>query len=134
MGSRDQILLKSKYFFYAVIMLFYTTQRITAPMVCIFQTSLIIHHCMALLQVVLVSIPPHKFVHPPCWYYRLEKIVKYDFRVVPNCITSIPNFIQIRPVVLELNHVNRHTDRTSPICVHFMHIMQRMHKNHDVRK
>lgn len=28
-----------------------------------------IHYCMALLQVALVSIPPHKFVCPPCWCY-----------------------------------------------------------------
>jgi hypothetical protein len=31
-------------------------------------------------------------------------------RVVPNGITSIPNFIQICPVVLELNHMDRWVD------------------------
>jgi hypothetical protein len=82
---------------------------ITVPMSCIFRTSFTIHHCMALLQVAPVSTPLHKFVRPPCWYYRLEEIVKYNLRVVPNCITSIPNFIQIRPAVLELNHADRQT-------------------------
>jgi hypothetical protein len=33
--------------------------------------SITVHHCMALLQVALVSIPPHKFVHPPSCYYQL---------------------------------------------------------------
>jgi hypothetical protein len=51
--------------------LFYTKQRITAPKFCIFRKSFTITHCMALLEVALVSIPPHKFVRLPCWYYRL---------------------------------------------------------------
>jgi hypothetical protein len=36
-----------------------------------FPKAITIHHCMALLQVALVSIPPHKFVRPPCLYYWL---------------------------------------------------------------
>jgi hypothetical protein len=96
------------FFFHATTMLFYTVQRITFPKFCIFQKFITVHHHMALLQVALVSIPPHKFIRPPCWYYQLQEIVKYDFWVVPNGITSIPNFIQIHPVVLELNHVDRH--------------------------
>jgi hypothetical protein len=72
-----------------------------------------------------VLIPPHKFVRPPCWYYRLKGIIKYDFRVGPNGITSIPNTIQIRPAVLELNHADRQTDMVSPLCVNFVHIVQR---------
>jgi hypothetical protein len=84
---------------------------------------------MALLQVALVSTPPHKFVRPPCWYYGLQKIEKYFFRVVPNGITSVLNFIQIHPAALELNQAVRQTDMTSPICVHFMHIVQRTHNN-----
>jgi hypothetical protein len=94
------------------------------PMFCIFLTSFTIHHCMALLQVALVSTPPHKSVRPPCRYYRSEETVKYYFRVVPNCTTSIPNFIQIRPAILEFNHVDRQTDMTSPFCVHFMYNKQ----------
>jgi hypothetical protein len=66
---------------------------------------------MTLLQEALVSISPHKFVRPPCLYYRLHETEKYDFRVDPNGIISISNFIQIRPAVLELNHADRQTDR-----------------------
>jgi hypothetical protein len=91
------------------MLLFYTMQRITPPKFYIFRKSITIHHCTALLQVALVSIPPHKFVRPPCWYYQLREIVKYDFRVVPNGITVMPNFTQIRQAVLELNHVDRET-------------------------
>jgi hypothetical protein len=69
---------------------------------CIFRKSITMYHCMALLQVALVSIPPHKFVCPPCLYYWSQEIVKHDFRVVPNGITSRPNFIQICPAVLKL--------------------------------
>jgi hypothetical protein len=77
------------------------------------------------MQVALVSIPPHKFVRPPCWYCRLQEIEKYGFKVVPDGITSLPNFIQMRPAVLELNH----TDRQDQSCVHFMHIAQRTNNN-----
>jgi hypothetical protein len=88
-----------------------------------------IHQYMALLQVALVSIPPRKFVLSPCWYYRLQEIEKYDFSVVPNGITSIPNLIQIRSAVLKLNHAYGKTDTTSPICVNFMHIEQGTNNN-----
>jgi hypothetical protein len=77
---------------------------------------------MALLQVVLVSIPPHKFVCLPCWYYQLLEIEKYNFRVHLKVITSIPNFIQIRPAVLELNHMDiRWTDRHDQPKKHSFH-------------
>jgi hypothetical protein len=46
-------------------------QRITVPKFGIFRKSITTPRYMALLQVALVSIPPHKFVRPPCWYYRL---------------------------------------------------------------
>jgi hypothetical protein len=117
------------FFFHAAAMLlFYIIQRFTFPKFCIFWKSTI-YLCTALLQVALVSIPPHKFVRLPCWYYRLQETAKYDFRVVPNGITSIPNFTQICPAVLKLNHVDRQTDMTWPaLCVHFMYTMQKTHK------
>jgi hypothetical protein len=71
---------------------------------------------MALLQVALVSIPPHKFVRQPCWHYRLWEIEKYDFRLVPSGIKSTPDFIQIRPAVLM--QIDREADRHDQ---HYMH-------------
>jgi hypothetical protein len=71
MGSWDQILVKTKlfFFFHAVIMLvFYIIERIIRLKFCIFQNSITIHHCMALLQVAIVLIPSLKFVRPPGWY------------------------------------------------------------------
>jgi hypothetical protein len=65
---------------------------------------------VALLLVALMSTPTQKFVLLPHWYYRLYKIENYDFRVVPNGITSTLNFIQIHPAVLDLNHAGRQTD------------------------
>jgi hypothetical protein len=65
---------------------------------------------MALLQVAIISMPLHEFVHLPCRCYQLQKTEKYYFRVVPNGITTIPNFIQICPVVLGLNHAHRGID------------------------
>jgi hypothetical protein len=44
---------------------------------------------------------------------------------------SNPNFIKIHPAVLELKHADRcRTCRTSPIIVHFVYTMQRMHNTH----
>jgi hypothetical protein len=95
--------------FYApTTLLFYILPIITFPKFCIFRKSIPIHYCMALLQVTVLSTPPHKFVRPPCWYYRLYQIEKYDFWVVPIGVTSIPNFIRISPAVPELNHADRH--------------------------
>jgi hypothetical protein len=79
-----------------------------------------------------VSIPPDKFLRPPCWYYRLKEIENYDFRAVPNGIMSILNFIQIRPAVIELNHTDGQTNMTSPKCVNLMHIVQRTHNDVEV--
>jgi hypothetical protein len=93
------------------MLLFYIIQRITVPKLRILRKSITVYHCMILLQVALVSVPPHVFVLSPCWYYRLHEIKKYDFRVDPDGIMSIPNFIQICPAVLELNHADRRTDR-----------------------
>jgi hypothetical protein len=85
MGSRDRILVNPElsFFFHAAEMLFYMKQRIYFPKFRISRKSVSIHHCVALLQVVLVSIPPQKFVHPPCWYYQLQEIEKYEFRANP---------------------------------------------------
>jgi hypothetical protein len=52
--------------------------------------------------VVLVSLTPHKFVHPPCCYYQLSKIKKCEFGVASNGIISILHLIKICLVVLEL--------------------------------
>jgi hypothetical protein len=78
-----------------------------------------------------------------CWWLLLTKRAllhsagEYDFRVYSNDIKSIPNFIQIHPSALELNHADgqtdertgRQADMSSPICDLFMHIVQRTHKN-----
>jgi hypothetical protein len=50
--------------------------------------------------------------------------LQYNFRVDPNGITSIPNFIQIYPVVLKLNDVGKQPSMVSLIRVHFMHNVQ----------
>jgi hypothetical protein len=39
-----------------------------------------------------------------------------DFRVVSNGTKSIPNFIQIRPALLELNHADRQTEKQPISC------------------
>jgi hypothetical protein len=79
-----------------------------------------------------VSTPPHEFVCPPCWYYQLQEIKKYDFRVDPNGITSIPNFIQNPSSgsrVESCGQTDRQTDRHDhPFCVNFINIVQRTQK------
>jgi hypothetical protein len=87
---------------------------------------------MTLFHLPLVLIIPHKFFLRHFVITRWLEFLKYDFRIVPNGTTSIPNFILIRPLVLDLNHADRRTDRhrdmTSPMCVPFMHFVQRTHK------
>jgi hypothetical protein len=68
-----------------------------------FQKSVIVHHCMTRLQVALVLTTSHKFVLLPCWYYRMYEVKTYDFRLDRTGVTAVPNSIQIRRAVLELN-------------------------------
>jgi hypothetical protein len=108
-----------------VVILHYTKNYETK--VVYFPKSITLHHCMALLQVALVSNLPHKFVRPPFWCYRSKEIKKYDFRVDPNGIMFIQSFIQIRPAVLDLNHADRQTGQ--PYMVSLRAHVQRMHNN-----
>jgi hypothetical protein len=56
---------------------------------------------------------------------------KLKFGVASNGIMSIPNYIKIHLVSLMLKHGQ--TDVTSPICVHFIHTVWRMHNNRGPR-
>jgi hypothetical protein len=47
---------------------------------------------------------------------------KTRYRVSPHGITSLPNFIQIYPADLELNHADRQTGQSA--CIHFLQFMQ----------
>jgi hypothetical protein len=40
---------------------------------------------------------------------------------------SIPNFIRIQPLILKLNHVDRQTNMVSPVCIHFVSIIEEMY-------
>jgi len=46
-----------------------------------------IHHVKTLYQVVLVLLPPHKFMYLPC-YYWLQEIKTYNGEVVYSGINS----------------------------------------------
>jgi hypothetical protein len=57
-----------------VVFFFHAATRLLFYITIIFQKSVTIHHSMALLQVVLVLIPPHKFVcHVRISYYSKLK-------------------------------------------------------------
>jgi hypothetical protein len=55
----------------ATTLLFYIIHKITTLKFLIFPKIYTTHHCMALLQVALVFLPPCIFIFPPCWYYWL---------------------------------------------------------------
>jgi hypothetical protein len=67
-----------------------------------------------------MSIQSKYFIRPPSWYYQ-EEIETYFLKVELNGMTCMPNFIQIRPVVLELNHVVGFV-----CCVHFLHLAKNL--------
>jgi hypothetical protein len=48
-----------------------------------------------------VIIPPHKFKQLSCWYYRLQKVKKYEFAVFTYGIISVRKFINFRPAILQ---------------------------------
>jgi hypothetical protein len=55
-------------------------------------------------------------------------VAEYHFKLHCNGIKPVPNIIQIRPAVLELNRADRQTGLTRPICVHFMHLATKQRK------
>jgi hypothetical protein len=65
------------------MLLYCIIQRIFIPKFCIFRKSVTIYHRTDVPQLALVSIPPHKPLPPPCWYFRLQEIEKYGFKVDP---------------------------------------------------
>jgi hypothetical protein len=62
---------------------------------------------MVLLQVAQLFVPEY-----------CRKFLKCDFRVVQNDINFVPNFIQINPTVLEVNHVDGETDMTDLLIIY----------------
>jgi hypothetical protein len=65
--------IKTVFFHAAVMLLFYITKNYYNK-VLYFPKIETIYHCMALLQVALLSVPRHKFVRPSFWYYRFIKL------------------------------------------------------------
>jgi hypothetical protein len=59
------------FFHVATMLLFCTIQRITFRMFCIFPKICNHASLYGLFQAALMSIQPHRFVCPPCWYYQL---------------------------------------------------------------
>jgi hypothetical protein len=57
--------------------------------------------------------------------------VKYDFRVITNRITSIPNFVQIHLAVLELNDTSERKDRHVQLFLRLFHVYcaEKTHNN-----
>jgi hypothetical protein len=108
----------------AAIFLFCTVKRITLTNV-VYSAKI----CCHTSSQTLVPLPPYKFVRPPCLYYWLQEIKRYDFRIVSIVINFVPNFDKIHPAVPEFNHADRRTDTTGPTCVHFVPIMQITHNN-----
>lgn len=62
---------------------------------------------------------------PLCCYHRFQDTQQCDMETVPLGTTPIPNFILMRPVVLELKYRDRRTDFTSPLRVPPMQFVQR---------
>jgi hypothetical protein len=105
---------RCKYRFHAAAMLvFYILreQKFYKQRLHIFQRSLTTLLFKTLYQVALVSLPPHKFVRPPCCYYRWYKVHK-----IFNQNASRGSLIE------KWGHTDIHN---SPNCVHTVRIMQR---------
>jgi hypothetical protein len=75
---------------------------------CSFRMPLTIHHCIALYCVAPSLLLPCRFARLPSWYYGLEKI-RRSFGAASSGIKSIPNFIEILLLVLELDSTDRWT-------------------------
>jgi hypothetical protein len=57
----------------------------------------------------VVILPPHVFDKPLRWYWQLKGIKIYGHGIGTNGVISIPNFMKICPLILELLHVYRRT-------------------------
>jgi hypothetical protein len=118
---------KAKYGFHAGACWFTFYENLVSTEFAFFRRSVTIHHFRTLYKVALVSLPPHQFVRPPCFYYRQWKVKIYKFGLASNGVIFVPNLIETRPSVLELKHVDRRTDAINLICRRFVHIVHRTH-------
>jgi hypothetical protein len=50
----------------------------------------------------VIIVLPHEFKHPSSTHCKENEVKKYVIEVVSNGTTSIPNFMKIRPAILEL--------------------------------
>jgi hypothetical protein len=87
------------------------------------------YHVYRILVAMIAPLPPRQFMHPLCWYYRFQKIRSCEFVVACVCITSVWNFVKLRPVALKLKLADIRTDGRSdrgadmaiPVRVLFLH-------------
>jgi hypothetical protein len=121
-SNSDQSLLV---FHAAATLLICTVQRITAPKLCTFRKSIIVHHCETVFLVVLVSIKPtSSFVrYVLITDHRELKSAGVDPKWHDGHIKCHPN-----PSSGSRVGSNGRTDRVSSVSVHFVHIMQETHK------
>jgi hypothetical protein len=83
----------------------------------------------SLLYMALVSIPSHKFVRSPCWFFLLQEIQRCDFRVRPqwhNAHTKFHPNTSSGGLCCD-RWIDRHIG--NPVCVHFTHIAKRTYHN-----
>jgi hypothetical protein len=58
-----------------------------------------------------VITPPHDFRQPSRWYYRVQKVAKYEFGEITYGITSIPNCMYILTDIIWLLNAYRRTSQ-----------------------
>jgi hypothetical protein len=62
------------------------------------------------LMLALLSRPPHNFVSPPCFSYRLYEVRSYEPSVTSMAHSLLSSFMNIRPAVLKFRVADVETD------------------------
>jgi hypothetical protein len=131
MGSRDRILVKSIFFFYAAIMLLFYTKNYLSEVSYFPRMYNRTSSCGPTASGANVD-PTSQVCSPAMLVLPIVDNCKLRFQVSPqwhNVHTKFhPNPSSGSPVESR-GQRDRRTDMTSPTCVHFMHIMQRTRKN-----
>jgi hypothetical protein len=58
-----------------------------------------------------VIVPPQNFKNPSHWYCRVQEVKNCEFGADSNAITSIADFMEIRPTSRQLSSVSRRHQR-----------------------
>jgi hypothetical protein len=65
-----------------------------------FKADDVIMHAQRITGNGILTVPHHNFEHLSHWYYLVQEIKNYEFGILSNGMTALPDFMKICPTML----------------------------------